>query len=561
MSPAIDSRRYRKLVRFLAGVFLRFLWWEFFLNRPVLRLLRSDPLPRWIAVTRRFRVLAVEMGGVLIKLGQFLSTRVDLLPREITEVLGGLQDEVPPAPFDAVVAQVEEDFGRPLGEIFRRFETEPIGSASLAQVYVAELKTAGTDDGQEVVVKVLRPGIDVLVDTDLKAIGLAIRGLRIFKFVRRRVDLARLTAEFVTTTQRELDMAAEGSSAERFARDFAKDDGVVIPRVYWAESAARTLTLENVGFLKIGDREALEEAGIDLAEVAAKLYDIYLQQIFVHNFVHADPHPGNLFVRPLPRDKETGPRPFQVAFVDFGMVATIPKRLRSALKECIIALGTRDAYRIVQAYQQAGVLLPDADLKRLEEAHETIFERFWGVRVGDLRDKVLEEMGPLLREYRDLVFDYPFQAQVELLFVQRAIEILIGMVTRLDPTFDLWAATRPFALRLTRESQGFPVDDWIPELAAQARTVLGLPRHLERLLIDAERGNLAVRSGLAPDARKALSRLEGAVVRLTRVAVAIGLLLCGTLLYVHGETLVGGAGMGIASFLLLVALVRRGAAS
>ena len=474
MSSAIDSRRYRKLVRFLTGVFLHFLWWDFLLNRSVLRRLRSDPLQRWTRITRRFRVLAVEMGGVLIKLGQFLSTRVDLLPREITEVLGGLQDEVPAADFGAVAAQIEEDFGRGPSEVFRRFEPEPIGAASLAQVYQAEL-----DDGREVVVKVLRPGIDVLVETDLKAIGLAIRGLGIFKFVRRRVDLDRLAEEFVTTTRRELDMVEEGRNAERFAHDFAADDAVLIPKIYWAESAARTLTLENVGFLKISEPEALKAAGIDLTKVAAKLFEVFLQQIFVHNFVHADPHPGNLFVKPLPADSDrqspAGSRPFQVAFVDFGMVAAIPDRLRNALREYVIALGTRDAYRIVQAYQQAGLLLPGADLKRLEEAHEAIFERFWGVRMGDLRDKALKEMGSLLSEYRDLVFDYPFQAQVELLFVQRAIEILIGVVTRLDPDFDLWAATRPFAMRMARESQSLPLDGWLPELTAQARSALGLP--------------------------------------------------------------------------------------
>jgi len=554
MSPRTDPRRYRKLLRFLAGVFVHALWWEVLLARRGLRFLRRDPVPRWTAIARRFRGLAVEMGGVLIKLGQFLSTRVDLLPREITDELGGLQDEVPPAPFDAVVAQVEEDFGRPLDDVFARFESAPLGAASLAQVYRAEL--AG---GQEVVVKVLRPGIDVLVETDLKAIALGIRGLRLFRFVRRRVDLGRLAEEFVRTTRKELDMPAEGRHAERFAECFAGDRGVLVPRVYWRQTAARTLTLENVGFVKIGDLAALDAAGVDRAQVAKRLWSNYLQQIVEHNFVHADPHPGNLFVKPLP-GKGAGPLPFQLAFVDFGMVAVIPDRLRAALREYVIALGTRDAYRIVQAYQQAGVLLPGADLKRLEEAHEAVFERFWGVRIGDLRDLALKEMGSFWHEYRDLIRDYPFQAQVDLLFVQRSIGILIGMVTGLDPDFDLWAATRPFAAKLAREGQSFPQGDWLPELVTRVRTSLALPGRFDRLLTDAERGNLGVRAGLAPDARKALGRLEHAVARLAWVVVAVGLLVCGSLFYVNGASpRVGGAVMVAGGLLLAVTLLRRGA--
>jgi predicted unusual protein kinase regulating ubiquinone biosynthesis (AarF/ABC1/UbiB family) len=331
---------------------------------------------------------------------------------------------------------------------------------------------------------------------------------------------------------------------------------VLIPRVYWPQTAARTLALENVGFVKIGDFAALAAAGVDRAQVAKRLWATYLQQIVVHNFVHADPHPGNLFIKPLAPKSGGGPCPFQLAFVDFGMVAVIPERLKTALREYVIALGTRDAYGIVQAYRHAGMLLPGADLKRLEEAHEAIFERFWGVRMGDLRDRVLEEVRPFLREYRDLIVDYPFQAQVDLLFVQRAIEILIGMVTRLDPQFDLWSATRPFAERLAREGRGFPEGEWVRELAAEARAAAGLPRRFERVLTEAQRGNLAVRSGLAPDARKALSRLESAVARLSWMVAAMGFLVSGTLLWVNGAAWAGLAGMGLAGVFSLVALGR-----
>jgi predicted unusual protein kinase regulating ubiquinone biosynthesis (AarF/ABC1/UbiB family) len=404
-----------------------------------------------------------------------------------------------------------------------------------------------------VVVKVLRPGIHVLVETDIRALSIAIRGLKLWSFLRRRVDLDRLVDEFVTTTRRELDMPAEGRHAERFAQDFADDDAILIPKVFWPTSAKSTLTLENVAYIKFNDTRALEDAGVDRAAVAAKLYDVYLQQIFVHNFVHADPHPGNLFIRPL----EDG---FQIAFVDFGMVAIVPERLQLALREYVIAIGTRDAYRIVKAYQMAGVLLPGADLKRIEEAHEVIFERFWGVQIGNLSDRAFEEIGPLFTEYRDLIFDNPFQAQVELLFVQRAIEILIGLVTSLDPSFDLWEATRPFAQRLIREGAALPKEEWLSELAAGLKTALTLPAQMGRVLTAAERGNLSVKSTLGSDARRAVLRLERALGRLTGMVAAAGLLVAGSVLYA-GETTpswVGLAAMGLAGGLAVMVLLRRG---
>src|SRR5215217_571587 len=173
MPSGIDFRRYRKVRRFVTRTFVQIVWWDVVLNVPGLRRFRRPPLVRYQAIARRYRALAGEMGGVLIKLGQFLSTRVDILPMEITQELAGLQDEVPPERFADVVRQIEEDFGRPLSQVFSWVAPEPIGAASLAQVHPARLPT-----GEEVVVKVLRPGIDVLVQTDLAAVRLAARLLK-----------------------------------------------------------------------------------------------------------------------------------------------------------------------------------------------------------------------------------------------------------------------------------------------------------------------------------------------------------------------------------------------
>jgi predicted unusual protein kinase regulating ubiquinone biosynthesis (AarF/ABC1/UbiB family) len=535
----IDFQRYRKLRRFVRQVFIHVMWWDVLLNVPGLKRFRRPALARWAGIARRYRALAAEMGGVLIKLGQFFSVRVDILPPEVTRELAGLQDEVPPVPFAEVARQIEEDFGRPLAAVFPEFDPDPIGAASLAQVHRATLPS-----GETVVVKVLRPHIDVLVETDLAAVALAIRLLRFSRRIRRRVQLDRLAAEITTITRNELDLAAEGRNAEKFAEDFAGDSRVCIPRIHWPWSAGRTLTLENVGYLKIGDLAALERAGISRPEVARTLYRIYMQQIFVHNLVHADPHPGNLFVRPLPIGDETpfrpgdpvppppegGERPFQIVFVDFGMVAPIPDRLRAALREYAIGLGTRDAPRVVHSYVAAGVLLPGADLRRLEEIHEELFERFWGVRIGSLRDVAFSEAGYFFREYRDLLYEIPFQVQVDLLFASRAVGLLAGMTTQLDPEFDPWAETVPFAERLAREELRLGWRELLSAGTVQLQALLGLPSRFGSLISRIERGTLTVQSTLAPEARKTIQRLDRSIRRASWMIVSAALLISGVML-------------------------------
>lgn len=537
----IDFRRYRKLRRFVARTFLHVLWWDVLLAWPPLARFRRPAAVRWRLIARRYRGLAIEMGGVLIKLGQFLSVRVDLLPADVLAELAGLQDEVPAGSFPEVVDQIVADLGRPLERSFAAIDPQPVGAASLAQVHRARLLS-----GEEVVVKVLRPGIEVLVETDLAAAALALRLLRFSSRLRRRVDLERVQREFRAVTEKELDLAAEGKSIERFAADFAGDLQVRAPRVFWETSARRTLTLEDVGYLKFADLAALERAGIDRREVARALYRIYMRQIFVHHFVHADPHPGNLFVQPLPGADEAPFAPgdpvpylkgrdFAIVFVDFGMVATIPERLHNALREYVIALGTRDAAGMVQAYLAAGILLPGADLTRLEEAHRALFDRFWGVSLGQLREVAFSEAGYFLREYRDLLYEAPFQIQVDLLFVSRAVGLLSGMATTLDPEFDPWAETIPFAERLaSQEVERLRRDwrEWLREGAVQGRALLGLPRRLESLLARAERGDLTVQSALTPEAKRTIQHLERSAHRLVWTVLAAALLIGAVLLHV-----------------------------
>lgn len=560
----LHTRRYLRLLAFFARAFSHLLLRDVLLPKiPVLRWLRGDPLPRWIAIAARFRRLAIARGGVLIKLGQYLSTRVDILPMKVTRELAGLQDEVPPERFEDIRAAVEAELG-PLNEVFPVFMERPLGAASFAQAHEAQLP-----DGRAVVVKVLRPGIESLVETDLRALGIALSWLSAWGAVRRRVDLEWIEEEFSATTRRELDLRCEGRHAERFAKNFADRGDVGVPEIHWQATSRRVLTQENVGFVKVTDLHALRAAGIVPAEVAKKIYRLYMEQIFVHHFVHADPHPGNLFVRPLPRDpslyeemksraaeaaetlgvEESLPfgsrgTPFRVYFVDFGMMAEIPERLRLALRKFIIGMAGRDAATVVQALRDSGSLLPGADLAQLEEAVESIFDRFWGLDMSRINKIAMQEAGALWREFGQLLQETPIQVQVDLMFTGRAVEILNGLTKTLDDEFNPWHQTLPFAQRLAFEEWG----DWrvqSSEAFRQIRSLARLPDEAARTLGLMQRGRLTLRSAMAPDLRRRLAGLDTTFRGLGDAITSAALLVAGAVLHADSPDL--GLGLMVAA--------------
>jgi predicted unusual protein kinase regulating ubiquinone biosynthesis (AarF/ABC1/UbiB family) len=392
--PASQRKRYHRIITFAAGVFGQTVWWDVILAFPLLGWLRSAPLKRWQAIARRYRHIATDMGGVLIKLGQFLSTRVDLFPPEITRELASLQDEALPAPYDGIAAVVEASFGAPIARVFPDFAAQPMGAASLAQAHEARLPT-----GEGVIVKVLRPQIHDIVETDLEALRRIVGWLKIFPQIRQRMDLDMLLEEFIRTTRAELDLQQEKENLKRFAADFSDVRHVYVPAIHEDFCKPAVLTLENVAYIKIGDMDAMTAAGIAPQRVAEVLYDAYMRQIFVSNFVHVDPHPGNLFVRPLPDTNEAADdcedfrpgdkvphcmnRPFQLVFIDFGMTAVISERLKTAMRTAAIGLGTQDAHKVIQAYVVAGALKPGTDLRRLEEIHQDWLRAHLGAAPGE----------------------------------------------------------------------------------------------------------------------------------------------------------------------------------
>lgn len=558
----IDPARHRRVRRFFVKMLFQMIVFDILFSLPLLRWFRPPAIPRWQRIAGRYREMAVEMGGVLIKLGQFLSTRIDLLPVEVIHELAGLQDRVAPAPLEAVVLQIEKDFSRPISDIFPVFAQATIGSASLAQAHEARLP-----DQTTVVVKVLRPGIDVLVATDLAVMKQVCRWLNRFDHIRSRMNLDQLMKEFTATTLEELDMLAEMENLVRFAADFKDDPQVYVPVVYASHCAPRTLTLENVAYVKVNDTETLEAWGIDRCRVADRLYDIYMKQIFVTNFIHVDPHPGNLFIRPLPCKEETDEgqppfspgdaavfcrdRPFQIAFIDFGMTAVIPPRFKAALRAMAIGVGTRDARKVVQAYVTAGVLQPGVDTIRLEAAHEDWFNRLWGIRMGKFHEIAYEEARYFLREYRDLITDIPFQLQGEMLFVGRAVGILAGLATQLDPEFDPWDKSIPYARDFAREELKLDWKDIPEEIFQLGRHLSRIPSALDQVLDKARHGSLSVQVSLSTETRKAIKRIDLSVKRFAWMVLSAGLLVSGVNLYIARHIQLGVVFMSLAALVFL----------
>lgn len=548
MSKPNLRARYWHIITFFGRVTLSFIFWEIILPKLGLRGLsnrtRAGRLQR---IAHRFRALAIRLGGLMIKVGQFLSARLDVLPPEITEALADLQDEVPAEAFADIRAKAEAELGTRLEERFAWFDETPMAAASLGQVHRARLRDedAASHGFSEVVVKVQRPYIEQVVEVDLRALRQVAGWLEKYKPIRKRADARALVQEFAETTNAEIDYLSEGRNAETFVANFREDPRVHVPVVIWSHTTRRVLTLENVLAIKISDYDAITAAGIDRAEVARALLKIYLKQIFEDGFFHADPHPGNLFVTPTEKDAE-GRQGWKLTFIDFGMVGRMPENLRAGLREVVIGVGLRDAGRVVRAYQTLNVLLPGADLKLIEMAGAQIFDRFWGKTMSELRQVDVGEMHRFALQFRELMYSMPFQIPQNLLLFGRTMAILSGMCTGLDPEFNLWNQIAPYATQLIAEEGTSNWQTWLKEIGNVVQTLAALPGRTDRVFAIMERGNLSVQ---APQVSRQVMHVEAAINRLAGVLVFAALLLGGAIVLSADPAL--GRALMVASILPL----------
>lgn len=543
----LHRRRYWRIVRFFARTILSLLLCEVFLPRlPGGRLARLGAPARRRRLAARFRAMAVEMGGVLIKLGQFLSARADVLPPEITEELSGLQDEVPPDPFPPMRKIIEEELGAPLSQLFEEFQEGTEIGASLGQVYQARLP-----GGEPVMVKVQRPKIEELVATDLAALRWAVGLLKRYRPIASRANLDALFTEFGRTLYEELDYIAEGHNAERFAENFAGNPKVRIPLPRWSHTTKQVLTLGRVGGIKITDYAALTEAGIDRGAVAQCLFETYLQQVFIDGFFHADPHPGNLFVRPLgdPSPKRGLSREFQLVFVDFGMVGHLTPQVMDQLRESVIGLAARDVPRMIESWDRLGFFLPGTDLRPIEAAAEKVFARFYGLTMGELARIDHREFADLTLEFRDLIFQMPFQLPQDFIFMGRMLGILSGLATGLDPDFNVFEGVEPFARELLAAEKEEWAERLLSELQSMGALLWRLPRLTEETMLTLSRGGLEVRIAQSQELERLVGRLERGMDRLLRGIVLASLVLTGAFLLIGGQEKLGWALLALAGLI------------
>jgi len=556
---AIDRIRFGRILFFFTAVTIHLVWWDLLLGRIFKKQIRSSRARRFRKISRRYRKLAVEMGGVMIKMGQFLSARVDMLPPEITEELTGLQDEVPAVPFEDIQVVLAGELGE-LSKHFSAFEDKPLAAASLGQAHRAWLLPNSNRRGvrgAQVVVKVQRPRIEHIVNTDIEALRMVARVVMKYPPIRRRADIPALLDEFSRTLAEELDYVSEADNAEFFGEMFANDGAIRIPGVYRQHSSRRVLVLEDVSGIKITDIEAMDSAGIDRSEVANRLLDAYFLQIFTVGRFHADPHPGNLFVLPLAqsRNRRAGaPRPFQLAFVDFGMTGRIEELMGDSLRKLLVSITKHDGRMLTEAYDELGFFLPGSDLERISEAQGRVLDHLWGRNLLELSQTDPTEFQEMGREFRDLLFEFPFQVPQDFIFLGRALGILSGLATMLDPTINPWRLAERYGQQILRSREG--LEFGLETVAELLKGYLSIPSRLNQALSAAEDGSLPVKPASDPALLRRLDKMEKKIGRPNWSVLAAALLVTGTLLYLGEETAIATVALIFAALFLILSFIR-----
>ncbi|ELZ80218.1 putative ubiquinone biosynthesis transmembrane protein [Haloferax gibbonsii ATCC 33959] len=413
----------------------------------------------------------LTLGPTFIKLGQLLSTRPDILPPEYIEVLGSLQDDVPAAPWDESKAVLEAELG-PVEEAFDAFDTEPISGASLGQVYVAEY------EGEKVAVKVRRPGIEDLVEADLRVIRWSMPLLMRFIGEGRAFSLENLADEFAKTIREEMDYDEEAETLVEIQENFADDDTLVIPEPIPERSDDRVLTMEYLPGTKINNIEALDDLGVDRTELATNLQRIYLQMIVEDGVFHADPHPGNLSVTDDGR----------IIFYDFGMHGEVDPFIQDKIVEFYIAVANQDVDGILDTLIEMGTLSPNVDRQVMGDVME--------LAIADARGDDIEQyrVNQILEQVESTIYEFPLRLPRNLALVLRVAGVVEGVCVTLDPEFDFISVATDY---LTEEGYREESVQKIIEGVGQqgqktAQSLFRVPPKLERVLDRADRDNLTL---------------------------------------------------------------------
>ena len=496
----------------------------------------------------RVRLALEELGPAFVKLGQVLSTRRDIVPAKLILELEKLQDAVPPFPAAEARKIIETDLKCSIAELFTTFRDEPLASASIAQVHEAVTRT-----GERVVVKVRRPRIETTIETDLEIMASIAELLERLLPESAVFEPVRLVQEFAKIIRREMDFSTEAAHLERFARNFAGDKRIHVPAVHRAMVTERVLAMEYIDGIKISRGNEFAAHGLDREEVARRGAQLVLEQVFIHGFFHADPHPGNVLI--LPGNV--------YCFLDYGMMGMLTSRQRELLSDLIIGLAARDERRIVQAIFQLSrfthrerTVEVEADIFSFCETH--LYKPLKEIRVGT----VLNEMTRIL-------IRYDLHLPPEFFTLSKAISTMEGVGTSLSPEFDIMAAAEPFAQRLLRERMNprrvlRQVGSTLVQVQGFLRDV---PAELADLFAQLKRGD--VRMKVEHRGLENLTHVLDQVSNRISFAIVLAALLVGSALMVHsgippkwhGLPVIGVLGFsfsGVMGFSLLYSILKHG---
>jgi ubiquinone biosynthesis protein len=491
--PDLHLRRYRQIAEVLARHGLGWLHGvsgleRFHSFRPLSLDLREHTQSESLTPPERVRLAIEELGATFIKLGQFLSTRADLLPPEYQTELAKLQDSAPPFDPEAAKERIEAELGQSIDSLFAQFDSVPLAAASIGQAHAATLL-----DGKEVVIKVRRPGVVEQIEEDLEILqNLASAMSRRWEFAST-YDITGLAQEFAYTLRSELDYLQEARNAESFAQNFADDPKVHIPRVFWEMTTSRMLTLERIRGIKVSDLTTLDANGIDRRRLAECGTQVILKMIFDNGFFHADLHPGNFFIEPDGR----------FGLIDFGMVGRVDDKTQEQLAHLVLALTGPDYDQLVDALLEMGVTTARVDRNRLRRDLEHLIAPYYGRPLGEI------DLTPLINDALSIIRRHQMHLPSNLALLLKTIIVTEGLGARLDPDFRLLTIIRPYANELLLKL--YSPSRWRRKLKRAGLDIAWLsseaPQQLRRLVGEIERGGFEF--GMRPESFEPLiSRLE-----------------------------------------------------
>ncbi len=419
----------------------------------------------------RIRLVLQELGPTFVKLGQIASTRPDLLPEDIVRELEKLQDRVPPFSFQEVREIVQEELGGDLEEIFCHFEDSPLAAASIGQVHKAILRS-----GEKVAVKIQRPNITTIIETDLEILqDLAALAEHRLEWAAR-YQIRDMVEEFSKSLRAELDYTIEGRNAEKISNQFRDDSKIYVPKVFWEYSTKRVLTMEYIEGVKFNELEKLKQKGYNAKMLAESLAKAIFHQIFIDGFFHGDPHPGNVLV--LPGEV--------IAFIDFGMVGRLTHEMKYHFSSLVIALMRQSTDGVIKAILLMGLVPDDVDMMQLRDDVEQLREKYYGVPLSQI------SLGKAVNDLFSVAFRHSIRIPAALTLLGKTLLTIEGVVEKLDPDFSIFNIAEPFGRQLLKERlhpKSLAETAW-KHVSDYGELLFDLPKHSKELTSLIKRGRL-----------------------------------------------------------------------